>query len=145
MGGEYLPDFLRDEVEIARVVMKSTTMDVISIRARPTKHRIIYRIEDEYGDLWDEDDAWGHYVPKPKTSTRPLTLKQMIDIIDYNELVDGPRNLNYEDGGSSAEELYDFCTVSSVFYPQLEYWFDDANQRWLDNEIKSKEGEGISA
>ena len=27
MGGEYLPDFLPDEVEIARVTMQSTTMD----------------------------------------------------------------------------------------------------------------------
>ena len=44
MGGEYLPDLLPNEVEIARVVLKSTTMDVQSIRARRTKHRIIYRI-----------------------------------------------------------------------------------------------------
>lgn len=34
MGGEYLPDFLPMEVEIAQAVLKSVTMDVISIRAR---------------------------------------------------------------------------------------------------------------
>ena len=50
MGGEYLPDQLPNEVEIARVTLKSTTMDVISIRARRTKNRIIYRIIDEYSD-----------------------------------------------------------------------------------------------
>jgi hypothetical protein len=34
MGGEYLPDLAKNEVEIARVVLKSVTMDVISVRAR---------------------------------------------------------------------------------------------------------------
>ena len=39
-----IPDLLPNEVEIARVVLKSTTMDVKSIRARRTKRRIVYRI-----------------------------------------------------------------------------------------------------
>ena len=43
MGGEYLPNFIRSEVEIARVTMKSTTMDVISVRARLIGNRISYR------------------------------------------------------------------------------------------------------
>jgi len=34
MGGEYLPDYLPGEVEIARIELRSTTADVISIRAR---------------------------------------------------------------------------------------------------------------
>lgn len=34
MGGEYLPDSEPGEVEIARIVLQSTTMDVFSIRAR---------------------------------------------------------------------------------------------------------------
>ena len=34
MGGEYLPDYLPGEVEIARIVLASATQDVISIRAR---------------------------------------------------------------------------------------------------------------
>ena len=35
MGGEYLPDYRRDEIEIARIELESTTSDVISVRARP--------------------------------------------------------------------------------------------------------------
>ena len=31
MGGEYLPDYMSNEVELARVTMKSTTMDVTII------------------------------------------------------------------------------------------------------------------
>ena len=40
MGGEYLPDYRRDEVEIARIELQSTTSDVISVRARPQGKRI---------------------------------------------------------------------------------------------------------
>ncbi len=89
MGGEYLPDFLRSEVEIGRVTMKSTTMDVISIRARPLRRRISYRIVDEYGDLWEDD----HYVMRPKTSKSPLRLNQLIAAIDSSNLVSGPREI----------------------------------------------------
>ena len=132
MGGEYLPDYLSNEVEIARVTMKSTTMDVISIRARHTKHRIKYRILDEYGDFWGED----HYVMRPATSLRPLTLKQVIDVIDLNDLVDGPREENY-DGGSccSPDEIFEFCTVSSAYYPELDRWFDEVNEEWREKQV----------
>lgn len=46
MGGEYLPDLLPTEVEIARIELQSTTSDVISIRARyePGDAIIHYRI-----------------------------------------------------------------------------------------------------
>ena len=80
MGGEYLPDLLPDEVEIARATLKSTTMDVISVRARPTKHRIIYRIVDEY-----YDENLFHYHLIQKTSIRPLTMRQLIALIDLNQ------------------------------------------------------------
>ena len=49
MGGEYLPDYLPEEVEIARVAMESTTADVISIRAFMEADNLIhYRVVDEY-------------------------------------------------------------------------------------------------
>ena len=48
MGGEYLPPLRVDEVEIARVTLRSVTMDVFSIRARRSGERINYRLVDEY-------------------------------------------------------------------------------------------------
>ena len=39
MGGEYLPNYGRCEVEIARITLESTTSDVISLRARPARGR----------------------------------------------------------------------------------------------------------
>jgi hypothetical protein len=38
-GSEYLPSYRRDEVEIARIELDSTTSDVISLRARPMAAR----------------------------------------------------------------------------------------------------------
>ena len=137
MGGEYLPDFLRSEVEIARVTMKSTTMDVISVRARPLSHRISYRIVDEYRDIWGD----GHYVMRPKTTKTPLALKQLIAAIDAADLVTGPREINYDGGcAGSLEEIYDFCTVSSAYYPQIGPWFDCANKDWLEAENEKLKG-----
>ena len=43
MGGEYLPSYGREETEIARIELESTTSDVISIRARWEDGQIHYR------------------------------------------------------------------------------------------------------
>jgi hypothetical protein len=58
---------------IARLELRSTTSDVISIRARPVGKRIRYRIVDEYGT---------DFVRQRQTSTRPLTLGLMVAFID---------------------------------------------------------------
>jgi hypothetical protein len=50
MGGEYLPGYRANEVEIVRMEFKSTTADVICVRARPVgrkKVKIEYRVVDE--------------------------------------------------------------------------------------------------
>ncbi|MFC1560565.1 hypothetical protein ACFL3W_01325 [Pseudomonadota bacterium] len=133
MGGEYLPDLYPNEVEIARVTMKSTTMDVISIRARRTKHRIIYRIVDEYPKSGID------FTKIRKTSIKPLTLGQLISLMDSapeGGLVGGGREFNYRECGVP-EEVYDFETASSAYYPQLSEWYDIANEEWLDNELGS--------
>jgi hypothetical protein len=48
MGGEYLPDCGRNEVEIVRIELESTTYDVISLRARPAGSRIAYSLVDSH-------------------------------------------------------------------------------------------------
>ncbi len=61
---------------------------------------------------------------------------QLIQVIEANELVDIPRENNYE-GGSycSPDAIFDFCTVSSAFYPQLARWYDEANESWRQTEL----------
>ena len=73
MGGEYLPDFIGDEVEIARVVLQSTTMDTTSVRARNEKGSIVYRVVDEYM----EDDPNKFVIPI-SSSQKTLLMSQLI-------------------------------------------------------------------
>jgi hypothetical protein len=142
MGGEYLPDFLPNETEIARVTLKSTTLDVISIRARKTKHRIVYSIVDEYGD--DHIDI---YKLIQKTSIKPLTMGRMIELIDNAEeeggLVSHWRDYNYDPGVVDPDQIYDFATVSSDFYPELGQWYDEANEEWLSVETGTAKADGL--
>jgi hypothetical protein len=137
MGGEYLPDLLPDEVEIARIILRSTTLDVVSIRALKVEQGITYRIVDEYcGDEGEEVVPIGvepksRYKVSPKKSGKPLSMKQLIGLINKNQLVDGPREDNFGGGEiRAADEIFDFCTMYSAFYPDLKSWYDDANQEW---------------
>jgi hypothetical protein len=47
MGGNYLPDTAENEVEIARIVIESTTFDVTCLYARFDDGKIHYRVVDE--------------------------------------------------------------------------------------------------
>jgi hypothetical protein len=133
MGGEFLPDYGEDEVEIARVAMSSTTGDVESVRALHAKNgRIGYRIGNEYDT--------GRRV-KPATTARPLTMGQLIRMMDNAELLDpgegyGVPSLDdgitfsyarrlFSDHGD-ADAIWGFLTVSSRFYPDLGRYYEDA-------------------
>ncbi|HRR40282.1 MAG TPA: hypothetical protein P5244_03500 [Syntrophales bacterium] len=136
MGGEYLPDYREKEVEIARVELKSTTFDVISIRAREKGLFIDYRIVDEYGSAFEFS---------PKTSSKPLTLRELI------ELIDGARQEGYEDRGlglcyilhnyeegQDAEELLDFTVINSIFYPGLSEHYAHVAKQWCEGKTTAK-------
>src|SRR5690606_18550016 len=70
MGGEYLPDLKKDEVEIARITIASVTQDVTSVLARRGRRRIHYRVVDEYGGETLSGQS-------SHTSTKPLTLDEL--------------------------------------------------------------------
>jgi hypothetical protein len=121
MGGEYLPNYSRQEVEIACIALASTTSDVISLRARPTGSRIKYRVVDEYNT---------EFCLPQKTSSRPFSLRELIrflDSVDHPEVDPSWKCfgfvLSYNqcnlDCGTDLETLQDFTSVSSDFYPDL--------------------------
>lgn len=129
MGGEHLPDFYDDEVEIARVTLRSVMADVISVRARRVAVRIVYRIVDEYGTTFDLF---------PEDSERPLSMEELIGLMDgaldedHHEIgiTERYRELNcYEPG--DAEGLVDFVTVTSEFYPELTAWYAEEAEEWV--------------
>jgi hypothetical protein len=136
MGGEYLPGYLPGEIEIARVVLASTTQDVISIRARRRRgrSRLLYRVVDEYQDF--PGIRWNC---RRKSSLRPLTLGQLINLIDHAEHADLNPNgksltnrLREIQEGCEPGELVDFVTVESVFYPGLSEYYRAQARRWVE-------------
>jgi hypothetical protein len=131
-GGNYLPKFLNCEVEIARLALESTTWDVKSIRARPTSRGIAYRVVDEYNS---------QYSFRPKTSRRPLSMRQLVDLIEGLN-VDGAssspaamRAHQTVDDANAIRQLQTFVTVSSDFYPSLEAWYSYEADRWAMDQL----------
>ncbi len=111
LGREFLPAHEREEVDLALVSLASVTGDLISIRARPSGRRIVYRIEDEYGT---------NFRFYPKHAARPLSLGELIVMLDYaTGHLDGHREgltnayRDYNLNGRDAEGLLDFVTVTS--------------------------------
>ena len=132
MGGEYLPDYRRDEVEIARIELQSTTSDVISIRARPRGKRIEYSVCDEYQV---------EYRLPQKTSRQPFSLRDLIRFLDSVEHPEAEPEwgrfgfvLSFSqtglDCGADLETLEDFTSVSSDFYPELGQHYARAIDDW---------------
>jgi hypothetical protein len=138
MGGEYLPGYRREEVEIARIELESTTSDVMSLRARLVgrkRLRIEYRLVDEYET---------EYRLRPFRTTRPLTLGQLTKLLDS---VDGDaadeewlvhgwvlcfNECNRACSDGDPEPYRDFTRVSSEFYPQLSTHYERLFERWVE-------------
>ena len=137
MGGEYLPDYLPEEVEIARVAMESTTADVISIRAfMAADHLIHYRVVDEYETEFSQSIT---------ESPTPLSTEELIHLIDTADGHDEPglvlpflaMNAQYDD----PENLRDFISVRSDFYPGLGSHYGGITDAYLDSLIPEEEPE----
>lgn len=134
MGGEYLPSYGEGEIEIARVSLRSTTADVISVRARCEGRVIKYRIVDEYES---------EFKVAPAESLEPLTMGELIALIDRAEdsLIGGKglttvfRDYNLGIVGRP-ENYVDFVTVSSDFYPQLQAWYEDEARQWCEEAMR---------
>ena len=132
MGGEYLPNYGRQEVEIARIELESTTSDVISLRARPSGSRIKYRVVDEYQTEF--------HLPQ-QTSRRPFALHELIrflDSVDHPGADAGWNRFGFVlfynqcnlDCGTDLETLQDFTSVSSDFYPELGSHYGQVFEEW---------------
>ena len=139
MGGEYLPDLYENETEICRIVLRSTTMDVTSMRVQLIDNKLIYRIVDEYEEYNLE------FKLPISSSTAPLTMGQIIENINNCDKVDtatGETNHFGGEGlvrpwvyqqfesGDALEEAVSFVTVHSAFYSELEKYYEDQKTLW---------------
>jgi hypothetical protein len=136
MGGEYLPGYRRNEVEIVRIELDSTTSDVIGLRARRIsckQPRIAYALVDEYDT---------EYKIRPAQTTRPLMLGQVITLLDDVDTDVSERewlrhswvlSLNESNrtlDNGDPEPYRDFTRVSSEFYPELSKHYERLFDRW---------------
>jgi len=126
---DFLPEREGGEVEIALISLASVTGDVISIRARRWGRRIAYRIVDEYDT---------HFRFKPKSSMQPLSMGELVALIDgatghldgdAKGLTSAYRSYNLD--GCDAADLVDFVTISSPFYPELQAYYAEEAREWL--------------
>ena len=142
MGGEYLPEFKVGEEEIVRIQLESTTADVISVRARPVSGGIAWRVVDEY----PED---GEYTIAPEVSVSPLTLAELIDLLDGATYTGGDLegglalgwNNNSLDGGETAPELRNFTSLESDLYPELSAHYERVFDDWEQEHSGALEGD----
>ena len=133
LGGEFLPEYLSDEVEIARLSLDTTTWDVYQVRAQTDADgRIHYRVVDE-------DESWenGLIHVSPESSEKPFTFGEMVSFIDNIEAGDcygghftnAVRDSQYVQG-EKLEELINHVRVSSFYYTELESWYEAEALEW---------------
>lgn len=137
MGGEYLPDQMKGEVEIARVTLASTTQDVVSVRARKGKRRIYYRVVDEY-----QGETLSEFTQR--TSEHPLTLGQLVAFLDRAWSVREVVTMNEME--CDGDEMRSFVSVSSPFYPHFATYYDQCFAEWADEcDQPEDEGDAVAA
>jgi hypothetical protein len=141
MGGEYLPDRQPDEVEIARIVLNSTTQDVLSLRAKQNIGFISYALVDEYEF---------EYSVEPALSETPLSFGELISLFtSVEDLTNGRYSIpamfrEYFEIDSSVthqelERWSRFVSFDSEFYPELTSFYEDEAQEWMNDCLRQIE------
>jgi hypothetical protein len=137
MGGEYLPGFTPEEAEIARISLKSTTFDQISIRALDIGDYIQLSVVDEYDTDFKLDFS---------KISKPLSLGGLILFLDnsgHEEFHDGGLITSHWNSMASYDyphtECVDFATVDSAYYPELKRYYKEFSEKWISDRKKRKE------
>lgn len=137
MGGEYLPNCTPTQVEIARIVLESTTQDVLSLRAEKSNGTISYYLVDEYEF---------EYSLSPSCSDEPLTFGELIELFEsVRDLTNGRESIpsmfreffEINDSASSVEihQLSLFVDFQSEFYPELSAFYRDEAHAWATEQV----------
>ena len=122
---------------IASIVIKSVLNDVVEVKARRHGDQIQYFILDEYDTEFRSDT---------ESSDDPLSLVELIGLIDSISSEDQVEGLDYIDsirqhnidGGSELEDMLDFVSVRSSFYPQLESYYAQRSREWYARQLRDR-------
>jgi hypothetical protein len=139
MGGEYLPDLHDDEIEIARIVIASTTWDVTSVFARRDGGLIHYRVVDEYNGSTLSDES-------TRTSEQPLTLRELEAFLNGAWSIYDVLDMNFGDGGGDVGAMLAFVSrVESQFYPMIGQLYNERIADWAQSLQDSEESDDVDA
>ena len=112
MGGNYLDEKSFNEVEIANIVIKSTTYDVTSVYAQFNDGEILYRVVDEY----EGETLTGLTHMKSKET---LSLSELLSFfLGSWSLIECLDNNFYGDVINN-DKAMDFFQGNSDFYPEF--------------------------
>ncbi len=128
MGGEYLPDLQHAEIEIARIVIASTTWDVTSVFARREGDSIHYRVVDEYnGDTLSGENT--------RTSEQPLTLRELEAFLNGAWSIFDVLDMNFGGSGGDVNAMLAFVSrVESQFYPTIGMLYHERIVEWAHSQ-----------
>lgn len=117
---------LEGEIEIARIVLEATVQEFVLILARSHESGWHYRMVDEYETQFELS-----YTESPL----PLTLEDLIELIDTASSEVGIGYVRpvliLNSDCDDVEELRDFITVSSRFYPGLGSYYQNDIDQWI--------------
>lgn len=140
-SGEDLKPLRPNETEIARVWTPGTIhAEVTSVRALRNRNRILYSVTDEY---WD---SGSDYRIRRKSSSRPLTMGELINLMDTAEW--GERDQCADGKGlvlpwweqawesqPDVDYVRQYVAVQSYFYPQLKDWYLAEFENWAATRV----------
>jgi hypothetical protein len=122
-------DVDEDWITIATIGLHNALSDTITIEAQERFESIELRITD---------DAEGEYRWKSSDTKRPLSLRELIALIDSTKgpcgrgLVFAVLNYNLREGGVDPTDLERFVEVASEFYPDLARHYEAELLLWVD-------------
>ena len=135
-SGEYLPKLSANEIEICRLVLNSSSVDITSLRVRKNKDRYVYKIVDEHSSI---------FTLPIHTSVYTLTMNELIEIFDNCEQTGGDYEgidniglikpiVMYEriENKLTSEEVNQFIRVESSFYPEIENYYSSMIEKWIE-------------
>ena len=120
MGGNYLDEKNSNEVEIANIVIKSTTYDVTSVYAQFNDGEILYRVVDEY----EGETLTGltHMKSKETLSLSELlsfflgawSLIECLDDNFYGDVIKNDKAMNFFQGNSDFYPEFHLALIELV-------------------------------
>lgn len=130
MSGEYLPDCDAGEVEIARITIQSTLLDVTAVYARRQGNVWHYRVVDEHDGNTLTDATC-------MSAEQPLCLGDLLAFFLEGWDLFYVLSLNFAEAGYPPEQVCSFFEGASAYYPH----FDAALAAQVDDWLEARVGD----